>query len=243
MDIKQEQVKVFETYEQLALKVLESGYRHNPLYLARKAVVDWDLLQSAGIKGKRVLNIGCFEPIDELWWGPLVREWTAVDLSPKSVEIAKTLVRRILAPPIARRIKFRVMDAQELSFKDESFDVVTSFSVLDHVSDPGIRHRAFREMARVVKKNGSVIVTVPNRYSYYRMLYARNVMLGRTTDVGYQYFYSYGELRTELEKVGLSPERFTSDAKNVGDLPKAVRFFLLPLRYLGDRMGFLARKL
>lgn len=243
MNIQEEKQKVFDTYEQLALKVEESGYRHNPLYLARKAVVDWDLLQTAGIAGKRVLNIGCFEPIDELWWAASAREWVAVDLSPTSIKVARAMVKKTLRPEIARRVKFKIMDARKLLFEDESFDVVTSFSVLDHIADPDVRQESFSEMARVAKPNGHVIVTVPNRHSYYRLLYARNLRLKRATDVGFQYFYSSHELRHELERVGLEPVRFTSDAKNVGDLPKIIRALLYPLQLFGDRMGFLARKI
>lgn len=234
--------KVLSTYGQLAHAVETVGYRHNPIYLARKAVVDWDLMQGANIIGKTVLNVGCFEPIDELIWAPSVAEWTAVDLTPEAIETARRMVDRHLAPEFAKRVRLKVMDAQKLEFDDNSFDVAVSFSVFDHIPDPGVRQRAIREMARVVKPGGHVVITVPNRHSYYRFMYERNVRRGIDLHVGYQYFYSRSELRRELRQCGLRIVRFTSDMKPVGDLPKFVRGALMPLVVFGDRMGFLAQK-
>jgi ubiquinone/menaquinone biosynthesis C-methylase UbiE len=237
-----EEQKVIKTYDHLAHAVETVGYRHNPIYLARKAVVDWDLMQTAGIVGKRVLNVGCFEPIDELIWASSTEEWTAVDLTPQAIETARRMVDKHLAPEHARRVKLQVMDAQRLEFSDNSFDVAVSFSVFDHIPNPGVRQRAVREMARVVKPGGHVVITVPNRYSYYHFMYERNVRHGVDLHVGYQYFYSRSELRKELRAAGLQIVRFTSDMKPVGDLPKIVRGLLMPFVMFGDRMGFLAQK-
>lgn len=234
--------KVITTYEHLAHAVETVGYRHNPIYLARKAVVDWDLMQTAGVVGKKVLNVGCFEPIDELIWASSTAEWTAVDLTPQAIETARRMVDKHLAPEHARRVKLQVMDAQKLEFVDDNFDVAVSFSVFDHIPDPGVRRRAIREMARVVKPGGHVVITVPNRHSYYRLMYERNVRRGVDLHVGYQYFYSRSELRRELRDAGLRIVRFTSDMKPVGDLPKIVRGLLMPFVIFGDRMGFLAQK-
>lgn len=241
-NVKASEEKVFTTYERLAEKLIVHGYRHNALYIARKAVVDWDLMTSAGVEGKKVLNVGCFEPVDELHWAGLVREWTAIDLSPNSIDVARRIVNAELSPELVRKTTFEVMDAQRLDFPAGAFDLVVSFSVIDHIPDPEVRQRAIMEMARVVRPGGHVVVTVPNRYSYYRFLYARNVRRGVTLDVGYQYFYSRWELRRSLINAGLRVLRFTSDMKNVGDLPKVLRGAMLPFAMFGDRMGYLAAK-
>ena len=49
-------------------------------------------------------------------------------------------------------------DAASLSFPDESFDLVISNDVFEHVYD---YERAFREACRVLKKRGKLIFTVP----------------------------------------------------------------------------------
>ena len=234
--------KVLDTYEDLARNVFQRGYRHSPYYLARKSIVDWDLLNTIDISGKRVLNVGCFEPIDELIWAGLVRQWVAIDLSPASIDVARKIVKRELSAPLARRVQFKVMDAQSLKFPDNSFDAAVSFSVIDHIPDPDVRRRAIREMARVVRPHGHVIVTVPNWWGYFHIMHLRNERRGLKTDVGFQYFYSPRELKRELKDAGLTILRFTSDMKNVGDLPKPLRGLLMPLVYFGDRMGCLAQK-
>ena len=240
--VHRDEQRVMETYEQLATRILNKGYRHNPLYLARKAAVDWELMSSVDLAGSKVLNVGCFEPIDELQWAAAVKEWIAIDLSPKSIQVAKKIIKSALAPALQKRVRFQVMDASDLVFKDGTFDLAVSFSVLDHVPDPETRSNAIREMARVVRPGGHVIITVPNRRGYYRFMYQRNTRRGVATDVGYQYFYTREELKQSLRDAGLQPLRFTSDFKNINDLPKVVRAVLLPFLPFGDRMGYLAKK-
>lgn len=48
-------------------------------------------------------------------------------------------------------------DAERLPFKDNSFDVITAFDLLEHVDDT----KALREFYRVIKPNGYLILTVP----------------------------------------------------------------------------------
>lgn len=48
--------------------------------------------------------------------------------------------------------------AEEIPFPDESFDSVISTQVFEHVEDP---ERAAQEIGRVLKKGGSILVTVP----------------------------------------------------------------------------------
>lgn len=53
-------------------------------------------------------------------------------------------------------------DAQNLSFEDESFDLMISCDVFEHVAD---YKKAFKEAARCLKKGGKLIMTVPINYS------------------------------------------------------------------------------
>lgn len=53
-------------------------------------------------------------------------------------------------------------DALRLPFKDETFDRVICAEVMEHVDDD---HRACREMVRVLKKGGTIAITVPTFFS------------------------------------------------------------------------------
>lgn len=58
--------------------------------------------------------------------------------------------------------------ATNLPFEDESFDCVTAFDVLEHVPD---HERAARELARVVRRGGLLLVSTPTehfRHPYYK---------------------------------------------------------------------------
>lgn len=49
-------------------------------------------------------------------------------------------------------------DIENLSFEDNRFNIVLTNDVLEHVSDP---QKAIRELARVIKKNGYLLMSVP----------------------------------------------------------------------------------
>jgi SAM-dependent methyltransferase len=60
---------------------------------------------------------------------------------------------------IADRCRYRVGEASALPFPDDSFDLVTCQTVLIHVEDPTA---VLREMARVARPGGRVVVSEPN---------------------------------------------------------------------------------
>ena len=75
---------------------------------------------------------------------------TAVDLSPGMMDIArKKAARRGL------QVDFHVTDAENLPFEDGSFDVVVDTLSTCTITDPV---RALREMARVCRKDGRVLL-------------------------------------------------------------------------------------
>ncbi|MGA8891072.1 MAG: class I SAM-dependent methyltransferase [Anaeromyxobacteraceae bacterium] len=50
-----------------------------------------------------------------------------------------------------------------LPFADEEFDVVTMFEVLEHIKD---QHRVLREVHRVLRPGGSLVVSVPRQHVF-----------------------------------------------------------------------------
>lgn len=64
---------------------------------------------------------------------------------------------------LATNCVFVCGDLTNMPFSDNSFDVVFSDSVIEHLEDP---EAALREMSRVARVGGLVVVTVPNRLRF-----------------------------------------------------------------------------
>lgn len=101
---------------------------------------------------KDVLDVGCNTGYGTLAFTTVARRVAGVDVSENAIATAKGL-------PGAERVEFSACDGLILPFADDSFDVVTSFQVVEHIYDPG---PYFREIARVVRPGGTVIFTTPN---------------------------------------------------------------------------------
>jgi ubiquinone/menaquinone biosynthesis C-methylase UbiE len=70
-------------------------------------------------------------------------------------------------------------DIYRLPFPDNTFDVVTSWMVLEHINDPDA---CFREFSRVCKPGGLMVHTTPN------MLHYANFIIKSTTFKFHQWF-------------------------------------------------------
>jgi ubiquinone/menaquinone biosynthesis C-methylase UbiE len=121
-------------------------------------------LKSSGVtpddfKGKRVIEVGCGTGDYALWYATHgAGHVTGVDLSDGSLAAAhqKKKTHGI------ENITFLKQDVLKMAFADDSFDYSYSVGVLHHTGDP---LRGFREMVRITKPGGVVIVSLYNQYS------------------------------------------------------------------------------
>jgi len=109
--------------------------------------------------GKGLLEIGFGTGTDLLQFARGGARVTGVDLTPRSIEIAR---RRFEVYGFTG--EFLTGDCEDLSFPDTSFDVVYSFGVLHHTPDT---LRAVGEIHRVLKPGGKAIVMLYHRASLY----------------------------------------------------------------------------
>lgn len=238
---------VVEAYRRYAARIRQQGYRGLWSYVATKALSDWALLSELELRNARVLNVGCSEPIDELFFARQgARCWVGLDQSPEILAAAAGILREELAPALARRVALCAAQAAALPFADGCFDLVVSFSTLEHIPDPALRRRAFAEIARVTRPGGQVAITVPNRYSLFYFCHRKNMATG-SSDYGYSYLYRPRELRALLQEVGLTPQRFQSELTGMAELPSYVpgwrlRHLMRRLGIFGERIGYLATR-
>jgi SAM-dependent methyltransferase len=101
-------------------------------------------------KGKKILDYGCGNGVHSFWLADCGGDITGVDLSEKSLEIAKKRARREKS---GSNVKFLVQDCEKLEFPDNYFDIIFdggSFSSLD-------LKNAFPGLVRVLKSSGFLV--------------------------------------------------------------------------------------
>jgi ubiquinone/menaquinone biosynthesis C-methylase UbiE len=123
---------------------------HNGCALEPRVV---EVIERHCVPGARILDAGCGEGSACCWLAARHPrcEFLGVDISPIGVEMASKA-----SPSNAR---FQVSDLQKMPFEAGSFDFVYSQSVIEHVPD---WQASIREMYRVVKKGGEVLIRVGN---------------------------------------------------------------------------------
>jgi 2-polyprenyl-3-methyl-5-hydroxy-6-metoxy-1,4-benzoquinol methylase len=103
------------------------------------------------LKNKKFLEVGCGLGYFSNKASKLGAKVTGIDIGPNLVKINKKLT------PSGT---FIVSSASNLPFKDETFDVVLSTEVIEHVDN---QKRAIKEISRVLKKGGILVITTPNK--------------------------------------------------------------------------------
>jgi 2-polyprenyl-3-methyl-5-hydroxy-6-metoxy-1,4-benzoquinol methylase len=185
------------------------------------------------LQGARVLEIGCGMGLHTEHLARGGAHLDAIDISPTSVEATR---KRLELKGLVAEV--RQMDAQELQFPDDMFDLVWSWGVIHHSSMTG---RIVREIHRVLKPGGEARVMVYNLEGMPAYItIARRYMLGfwrgrtldeclwRDTDGYMARYYSKDHLQdlfnTFFSKV--SVQSFGQDADAV-PLPRYLRTWLL----------------
>ena len=116
-----------------------------------------ELVEFRNFPGKELLEIGCGLGTDLFQFARGGAIVTGVDLTPRSVELAK---RRFSLHGVPAN--FFVADAENLPFPDNSFDVVYSFGVLHHTPNTA---KAIQEACRVLRPGGRIILMLYHRQS------------------------------------------------------------------------------
>jgi SAM-dependent methyltransferase len=149
--------------------------------------------------GQATLEVGCgigvFLPLLAMEVGPQGRV-VGIDCSAAMVAEAEANMK---AAGISHVVSVQTADACNLPFPDDSFDSAHCERVLMHVEDP---NTVLREMARVVRPGGRVVVAEPNwagmqidhpdRAEFYE-LYQRSLAM-QQPDMGMTIYRRMGEI-------------------------------------------------
>ena len=172
-------------------------------------------------QNKRVLEIGCGIGTDTMNFARQGAWVTAVDLSEKSLEMAR---KRPDVYGLADRIRFVHGSAEQLDqvVSPEPFDLVYSFGVIHHTPHP---ERVLEQVRNYVRPGATVKVMVYNRYSWkvfwILMTYGRcqfwrlTELVARNSEAEtgcpVTYTYSRRELRDLMEQHGFHVKRIQTE--------------------------------
>lgn len=138
----------------------------------------------------RFLDVGCGQ-------GHLLiaakkrRKWDCIGVD---IQIHMLRQARALDP----NANIYVATADELCFKDETFDIITVTHLLEHTFDP---LNTLRELSRALRKKGVLVVTVPNIAHPFARLRGKNWR--RINPPGHLWYFSPQTLARLVEKANM----------------------------------------
>lgn len=103
--------------------------------------------------------------------------FTSVDTSAEEQRFARL---NIQYSGLGNRVIFKMDDAEKLSFRDESFDIVFAINLIHHLKKP---FKAMDEFTRVVKPKGKIVLSDFNEEGF-KMMDKIHAIEGRDHDVG-----------------------------------------------------------
>ncbi|GGJ64207.1 2-polyprenyl-3-methyl-5-hydroxy-6-metoxy-1,4-benzoquinol methylase [Anoxybacillus voinovskiensis] len=124
----------------------------------------------------KVLDVGCGEGrwlrklVD---WGASPKHLAGVDLDGSIIQLAKELC--------AKDMTLLQAHGDELPFANESFDVVLTIGVLQHIKDKELRKKVSNELSRVLKKGGIIFTYNLNKKQFAKSvgnLFIHNTTIG-----------------------------------------------------------------
>ena len=175
-------------------------YRHLIGRLDRYPIPDLPL---PGGHGRRLLDLGCSWGRWSLAASQAGYDTVGIDPSLGAVMAARRVARQVGSPN-----RYVVGDARHLPFAAGTFDVVFSYSVIQHFSESDAE-QAVAEMGRLLRPGGTAKVQLPTRFGV-RCLYhqaRRGFRAARAFEVRYR---TLPELR-RLFATRVGPAQFAAD--------------------------------
>jgi SAM-dependent methyltransferase len=132
-----------------------------PVSYWRSAEFGYVWRQLAAAPGARVLDLGSPKDLAVMLARRRGLEIVATDILPDAIESSRRYARaQGLDGHGPGRVHSEVQDGRALAYADASFDAAFSVSVLEHIPDGGDAI-ALRELIRVTRPGGVIVVTVP----------------------------------------------------------------------------------
>ncbi len=175
MDIKNEQNRIKQVYAERKENIPSDMYSYfnkgNLFIIQQREKTILNLLNKYGynpLTNAKILDIGCGsggELRNLMRYGANPENLYGIDLIPERVETANKL---------SPNLNIAEGSATQLSFGDNTFDIVSQFTVFTSILDDNIRKKAASEMLRVLKPKG-IILWYDFRYLNPRNKHAKHI--------------------------------------------------------------------
>jgi len=110
------------------------------------------------VRDKVVLDAACGEGYGTYILSDNAKFVYGIDISEESIRHAKNRYKK-------DNIEYKQCSIEKLSFEDNSIDVVVSFETIEHVGED-TQEAFLKEIKRVLKKDGILIISTPDKYIY-----------------------------------------------------------------------------
>lgn len=149
--------------------------------------------------GDLVLDLGCSNGAHALAAARCVRQVVGVDYDRVALSVAADSARRAARGNLCL---FAVDLTGRLPFRDSSFDAVLFLDVIEHLEP---RRHVLDEIARVLRPDGRLLVSAPNRETSWRRR-LREAGLFAYSDPDHKIEYTETEFLAELRAGGFAPD-------------------------------------
>jgi 2-polyprenyl-3-methyl-5-hydroxy-6-metoxy-1,4-benzoquinol methylase len=161
------------------------------------------LVDFGSYRGLRLLEVGCGVGTDLVRFARGGAIVTGIDLSEQAIDLCH---RNLVTNGVAGDV--RVMNGEQMTFADNTYDVVYAHGVLQYTPNP---NAMIRELHRVLRPGCPSIVMVYNRYSWLNFMSKMMHVDLEHDDAPVFLTFSQSELRELLQpfsRFHIIPERF-----------------------------------
>ena len=187
--MKEEEKKKMFFYETFAD---EFDSKMNMYDTTKRVDVIFNELLTENIEGKKILDAGCGTG----WFSKAAVERKAIVTS---MDLGENLLAQVAMKCNSQRVVGSIL---EMPFADNTFDIVISSEVIEHTPVP---FDGVREMYRVLKPGGILILTTPNKLWYFSVWLA-NKLRWRPYH-GLENWTGWIEMRKNLDTIGFKKEK------------------------------------
>lgn len=143
-------------YEEISPGYYDKAYLNG--FIIQK---NWHILKFYNFKKnisqkEKILDYGCGPGTFSSFFKK--KNYVGIDISKKQIDYAKKKYKK----------KFHLID-KKIPYKKNTFDVVVLVEIIEHLTDRQLKN-IFKEIRRVLKKNGRIILSTPNYNSLWPIL-------------------------------------------------------------------------